>query len=601
MVGIRGVFAKRRLTSGLMILAIALLAFLSYREILGYYFTAGDSFALIDTARLESYKDLLRIFSEPLMSGTEFLARYYRPIATLSFSADYLIWKLNPLGYHLTDVLLHIASSVLVFLIIRRLKRDDQLAAWLGAMIFTAHPILVETVPAIARRQDMLAALFILLSVLFFLLHRGSESRCWKYLLASLFFYALALGSKETTVILPLFVLAYFVIYSRVDRQWSLSHQAKGAKAGRILLLYLAMTLAYLFWRTRVLHGIGGMTPLSLTSLRSLMEVLHSDIVYSYFMALLDPYELIGAPAIGWLITIISVLVVFWMYKRAVSVILRLRDGRLMKAVTCSLATALFLSSVAFFAYVLMRSLTDGGIQSTYYAAFFTAMCLIAIVQPERISRSLATPGSGQLMAFMLIWLLLPLALYLWTRSFSVHGMYIPAIAFSAALAVLLLESSRAVVHRIRENRSASPSCRPILISTKVSSAGIFLVVAGLTLSLFRYSPLVEAYQEWEKSGMVADMFLKRLEEIMPQLPQDATISVWGFPRTISHLFEEPQPKSVTHLCKYSLKSWLNLHYPGNRMKVMMSKKPFGFLPRDFRLAMRLRGDTALIEVKAIP
>jgi hypothetical protein len=178
--------------------------------------------------------------------------------------------------------------------------------------------------------------------------------------------------------------------------------------------------------------------------------------------------------------------------------------------------------------------------------------------------------------------------------------MYIPAIAFSAILSVLVAESFRAILRGIREYRSANSSCRPTQMRIKASIAGIFLVVAGLLISLFSYSPLVEAYEEWEKSGMVASMFLKRLEEIIPQLPNDATISIWGFPQTISNLFEKPQPKSVTHLCKHSLKSWLDIHYPDNRMKVILSKKPIGFLPRDFHLAMRLRGKTALIEVKGI-
>jgi hypothetical protein len=224
------------------------------------------------------------------------------------------------------------------------------------------------------------------------------------------------------------------------------------------------------------------------------------------------------------------------LYRRAVRFILGHRDGRLVRAATWSLATAVLLFLVGFFAYLLTRSLTDGGIQQAYYASFFTAICLMAIFQPERINRSLASTGSGQLIAFMLIWLLVPLVIYLGTRNFSVHGMYIPAIAFSAVLSILLLESSQVVLRGIRKYCSEHLSSPPAPVPSLAAGVVMLIVAAGLAVCLVTYSPLVEAYQEWESSGLVASMFLVRLSEIVPELPDDVIISVWDF-QELSNIF----------------------------------------------------------------
>ena len=93
-----------------MVLSIALIAFLTYRDILGYFFTATDTLTLIDTSQIRSFRDIVRIFTEPLMNGTIFIVdggKFYRPISVLSYSLEYSIWQLDPFGYHLSYLILH--------------------------------------------------------------------------------------------------------------------------------------------------------------------------------------------------------------------------------------------------------------------------------------------------------------------------------------------------------------------------------------------------------------------------------------------------------------------------------------------------------------
>src|SRR4030095_9619717 len=114
---------KRVLITALLACSIVSVGYVAYQDMLGYFFTPTDSPTLIDPGRVRSFRDVLRIFNEPLMNGTTLtnLSLFYRPISTLSYSLDYSIWGLNPFGYHLTDLILHILVSLSVFLLLLRL------------------------------------------------------------------------------------------------------------------------------------------------------------------------------------------------------------------------------------------------------------------------------------------------------------------------------------------------------------------------------------------------------------------------------------------------------------------------------------------------
>ena len=249
--------------TALLALSIIIVGYLTYRDMLGYFFTAQDSPTLIDTARIHSFNDVLRIFNEPLMNGTTLteLSLFYRPIATLSYSLDYSIWGLNPFGYHLTDLILHVLVSLLVFVLLLRLAGKPP-AAWLGAIIFTTHPILVESVPAVARRHDVIAALFVLASLLFYVKHRSGPRRPPVYALASILSYLLALGAKEIAIILPALIVSYLVIFS--PHQQSLLARAGAALKSAVPFLVVTVLFlgsGYFEWRIVQTGESVGKTP----------------------------------------------------------------------------------------------------------------------------------------------------------------------------------------------------------------------------------------------------------------------------------------------------------------------------------------------------
>src|SRR5579883_552780 len=93
-----------------------------------------------------------------------FHASNWHPLAWLSHMLDVQLYGTNPLGHHLTNVLLHAASTVLLFLFLQRVTG----APWRSAMvaaIFGWHPLHVESVAWVAERKDVLCAFFWMLTL----------------------------------------------------------------------------------------------------------------------------------------------------------------------------------------------------------------------------------------------------------------------------------------------------------------------------------------------------------------------------------------------------------------------------------------------------
>ena len=251
--------------------AIVFAGLLVYERLLGFYFTDVDTFTLIATSRFRDLEGLVEVLTSPMMKGQLPNALFFRPFSSLTWAFDEWVWGMNPLGFHLTDLTIHLVNSVLVFVLVGRIAtRDDglpevesgsdapaisrrQIEALLAALLFCLHPIAVEAVAAIARRPDLLFGGFSLLALLATQrrLRTGAERDSLWVALACV----MALASKDSAVVVLAMVGLYVLFFAKasgiIERIWI------GIRVGWIPLLGV---LVYVGLRGLVLGGMGGYT-----------------------------------------------------------------------------------------------------------------------------------------------------------------------------------------------------------------------------------------------------------------------------------------------------------------------------------------------------
>ena len=143
----------------------------------------------------------------------------WHPLTWLSLMLDAQCYGLNPGGYHLTNLLLHLANSVLVFVWLRTATR----ALWpstLTAFFFVAHPLHVESVAWITERKDVLSTLFFFLTLLAYTRYVQGQRRLFYWLAVGAF--ALGLTAKPMLVTLPvlLLLLDYWPLRREDNPRW---------------------------------------------------------------------------------------------------------------------------------------------------------------------------------------------------------------------------------------------------------------------------------------------------------------------------------------------------------------------------------------------
>ena len=156
------------------------------------------------------WDDDVYIIKNPLLTASDGLRRIwlsldspsqYFPLVYTTFRFERSLWGLDPTGYHLVNIFLHIANALLVWRLLYQLKIPG---AWIAGSIFALHPVHVESVAWITERKNVLMGLFFLLSLLAWRRFLDAPSpRGWRWYGLSLAAYALALSAKTTACTLP--------------------------------------------------------------------------------------------------------------------------------------------------------------------------------------------------------------------------------------------------------------------------------------------------------------------------------------------------------------------------------------------------------------
>lgn len=269
-------------------IVLALITFAVYRPVNHYNFTTlDDDIYVTENGHVQSgisWDGVRWAFSTTY-------AEFWHPLTWLSLMFDYQLHGLNAGGYHLTNLILHILSTLLLFSLLNRMTG----AVWKSifvAAFFALHPLRVESVAWIAERKDALS-MFLGLATLYAYVCYTEHSRLSRYFIC-LILFALALMSKPMMVTLP-FILMLLDYWPLQRWQKAMNEQGKTLKSvGGLIwektpLIFLAIVFSML---TLWAHNKGGMIA-SLERLPFLARVQNMVISYvSYLGKIFYPVDL---------------------------------------------------------------------------------------------------------------------------------------------------------------------------------------------------------------------------------------------------------------------------------------------------------------------
>lgn len=245
---------------------ILVVGFLVYVNSLPNGFVWDDEEQIVNNLIIRSWSNLPLVFTSSTFyaGGAGLSGGFYRPLVSLSYMANYQLWGLNPLGFRLFQICLHLLNSILVFFIFRKIflrqkiKYRYEISA-LSALFWAIHPANVESVVYLASIGEVLYTFFGLLSFWFFLkyvpcqfsdsgelinsgeLTNNSDNAFWpvvrkalgeivekirknKHLLLGFLFVFIALFAKEPAVVFFPLIALYFFIFIKPGFQFWLKY-----------------------------------------------------------------------------------------------------------------------------------------------------------------------------------------------------------------------------------------------------------------------------------------------------------------------------------------------------------------------------------------
>ncbi len=233
------------------VLIILAFTLITYANSLSNGFVGDDEIIIVDNFFYRSWANLPALFQKDYLTDTTTGYFYhetlnsgsvaYRPALSFTYFLDYGIWKLNPFGYHLHNLLYHLGNSLLVFFLMSSIGLRKQ-TALICSLFFVSHPILSEAVCNIGFRGDLLSSFFFLLAFLSFIRYtQASSQKKAFYYIGSVGAFFLAVFSKESTIIF----LPMVILYEKVCKKITISEMVRGL--GSRYLGFLLVTIFYLY------------------------------------------------------------------------------------------------------------------------------------------------------------------------------------------------------------------------------------------------------------------------------------------------------------------------------------------------------------------
>lgn len=185
-----------------------------------------------------------------------------RPVAYLSFALNWYFAQQNVFSYHLLNILIHMGSACLIFLIIIKCYETKGLQgasrgpiitiALFSSLLWALNPIQTQAVTYIVQRMASMAAFFYLAGILCYLTARlKQERKKYYFFIASLVFFVLALGTKQNTIIFPVTLVLLELIFLHKNKILM-------GMSTISLLLSILVTTAIAYWFLDLKYDLSG-------------------------------------------------------------------------------------------------------------------------------------------------------------------------------------------------------------------------------------------------------------------------------------------------------------------------------------------------------
>jgi len=174
---------------------LAVISFAVYANSLQNEFVFDDESVVQGDPTIMDLSNIPKFFTGE-MGFHKVIGAYYRPVVSSSYAIDYAIWEFNPVGFHLTNILMHVIN-VLLFFTLLRLMFEKSVSPYkdyiilIASLIFAVHPIHTEVVAWVSGRTDGLACTFFFAAFIYYL--KYSKLTTTKNLVMTLVMYALSL------------------------------------------------------------------------------------------------------------------------------------------------------------------------------------------------------------------------------------------------------------------------------------------------------------------------------------------------------------------------------------------------------------------------
>lgn len=213
---------------------LVILALISYSTIVSDFLFIDDTILIVNNPQLKfTVKNILSFFTNPLGrifddDHYQIMFIYYRPLLNILYTLNKAIWGINPVGFHISNLILHLLTSIMIYRTGLILLNNNRLLSLMAAALFCAHPAHNEIVARVAMNENLLG-LFISVALYFYFAGRSR---------LSLFFFSCALLTKESAIMLPLVIFLFEFINKRPKEAF------KSIKPYAVLILFYLIVRA---------------------------------------------------------------------------------------------------------------------------------------------------------------------------------------------------------------------------------------------------------------------------------------------------------------------------------------------------------------------